>query len=170
LTDQIVHYNVEIYLTAHRHKSTWATETRLKNGRRTRTAGRLPNATADSLQVIGLIAAMKSLSQNQLREISRHREHKPRLRVVSQDARFVDALRALINNKGPTSAERPLRSGRNFTQQLLKQLRRFDITIEADPGDKTYAFQALNNWVQTHVHKPAQRLPAFLQPVAVSES
>ena len=173
MKDDFTTHDGLILLTANRHKGIWATETRLKSGRRTRTAGQIStSASAHSLLVIGLTAALKSISGRDIRKISRYRERKARLRVISNDATFSTALQALMKNDEAVIANVPLRAGKQFLRMLAKQLARFDIELMTDLEDRSYSFQALKDWVQVHVRSPREQelLPAFMLPVVVSES
>lgn len=102
-----INYDAIVFLTANRRKGTWVSEVRLKNRRRVRTAGRLnASASSHSLMCIGLIAALRSISGNTLKRIGSGR--KARLKIVSSDATFADALRALMIND---RAAKPFRAG-----------------------------------------------------------
>lgn len=161
-----------IELTADRRRGVWASQTIVYNAKSVRTAGQAPASTsAHGLLTLALINALKNISKRMAnRSIHGRLVTKTRLQIVTTDATFADALRALMAGDKSTMAAKPFRAGRNFLMMLAKELSRFDVTLETDAEDETYRFRALSNWAQLHVRDPREieKLPAILSPVAVA--
>jgi len=164
-------FDGQILLWADRRRGIWCNEIAFKNSRNTRTAGQAPTSTsAHGLLVLSLINGLSGVSKRQAAKAVSHRSKKVKLRIVSNDSTFADALTALVAGDKLTLAAKPFRAGRNLLRPLARELARFEVTLTTDADDAFYRFQALGNFARLNVHDPRDmaNLPTILSPIVVS--
>lgn len=161
----------EIRLLSNRRRGVWIYESRLKIGPKNKVAGQAPTtASSHSLLVIALTSSLKAISRNLADKMTGQR--KPKLRIIVADSTFADALQAQIDGNKEAIARTPLRAGKQFLQQLAKQVARFDLELVTDHDDRGYLFSALARFAKLHLRSPREleQLPAYLLPAVIAQS
>lgn len=163
-------YDGAIHLEADRRRGLWATQSLIRGKRTVRNAGQLPTtASAHTLHVVALMAALRDISRAQAAELVRDADIvglvKPRLLVICTDESFCDALQAKIQGQ---RSDKPLRCGKQFLIELARQLARFDVSWVTDP--ESNACKTLRNWASKVLLAPSllSTIPPILLPSVVS--
>ncbi|HEY1647489.1 MAG TPA: hypothetical protein VGF96_05890 [Terracidiphilus sp.] len=161
-------HDITVQIAADRRKHFWVNSVSLKRGRSTRTSGFAPReAGQHSLLAIAIVQALLSVSnKDRLRLTTFNTTRKPSVEILVRDVDFVASIRALVSNDDP----RPFgfRAGRNFWSVLVKQLRRFQVTVKVVPLDDG-RIGALKVWGATTVVAPRETtdVPAIFLATAV---
>jgi hypothetical protein len=165
---EFIEYDGVIHLGADPTKGIWANQTLLRGSRTIRTGGQLPTeASAHTLHVVALTTALRDITKGQAINLVNRAATiigKPRIVVVVTDPTFADALTAKIQGQ----QGKPLRAGKNFLVELARQLARFTVTFQTDPGNTSS--YSLRHWAKKSVHDPkaVQRIPQALAATVAS--
>jgi hypothetical protein len=159
--------DILIQIAADQRKSVWASSVAIKRGRSTRAGGLSPRGGSfHTLLAISLISGLRSVTKGHANRIVRNDStKKPTLQVMVNDAAFAEAIRSLAAGQKVEC----FRAGRNFWHDLLKQIRRFTISVHVVPVDDA-RIGSLKGWAVSTIHasREASDIPAVFQPSAVS--
>jgi hypothetical protein len=112
-----------------------------------RAAQSLPTeASSHTLQLLALLAALRDINRSLRNTISGRHGVRPRFRVVTTDATFADALRALLNGDADL-----IRAGGNFIEEARRVFSNFALTVAVEKDNSVFI---LRQWAQKHVAAP----------------
>src|SRR5258708_519683 len=135
-----------------------------------RTVLTLPTTShAHTLQLFGLTAALRSITNAMRGELPNAYRARPRIVVKTSDESFLDALAVYLNPATTTATDaKPLRAGRQFKDVAAKVLSKFALTVETETDNSPLV---LRQWAGQNVPDPTgiDNANRIFAPVALSQ-